>query len=100
MLASMREAKLDSIQIKPEPAADCDPSQVCTIQFKGPSGQKLIRKFHRENQIQDLINYYKHEAKETCEIALLITFPKKDLSCLTKTLDELAFSKQETVMVK
>lgn len=60
MLSSMREAKLSSIEIKPEPGAGVDAALVCTVQFKGPSGQKLIRKFFKSCTVQDLINFYKH----------------------------------------
>ena len=96
----MKETKLQEIVVPVEPATDVDPALVCTVQFKGPSGQKFVRKFLKQNTINDLINYYKHESKETCELGLLIAFPKKDLSDGSRTLEDLKFAKTETVMVK
>ena len=97
----MRDAKIDCIVVAEEPGMDVDASLVCTVQFKGPSGQKLVRRFFREKAtILDLVNFYKHETKETAEVGLFITYPKKDLTVLMKTLQDLNFGKQETVMVK
>ena len=60
-----------------------------------------MRRFLKSSsKIIDVINFYKNETKETAEIGLVITYPKKDLSDTTRTLQELNFGKQETVMVK
>jgi hypothetical protein len=61
ILQSMHETKLQQISVPNEPRADIDPSLVSTVQFKGPSGQKLVRRFMKTNTINDLINYYKFE---------------------------------------
>lgn len=45
ILQSMKETKLQEIHVPSEPAADTDSNLVSTVQFKGPSGQKLVRRF-------------------------------------------------------
>jgi len=56
----MQEEKLKSIKIEDEPNDDVDPTKVCTVQFKGPTNQKYVRRFLKESTtINDLINYYK-----------------------------------------
>lgn len=99
MLMSMREAKLQSIQIQPEPAEDADPATVCTVNLKG-ADKKLTRRFLKSNTIQDLINYYKHETQDSRDVSLLIAFPRKELNEVGKTLEEYKFGKGETVQVK
>jgi len=96
----MRDTKMQQIKVPDEPTADTDPSLISTVQFKGPSGQKHVRKFLKSNTISDLINFYKHVENETADIGLLIAFPKKDLSDGTRCLEDLKFAKTETVMVK
>ena len=59
-----------------------------------------MRRFSKDNTVQDLVNYWKHETKDMAAIELLIPFPKKDISDLNATLQALNFAKQETVMVK
>jgi hypothetical protein len=72
---------------------------VCTIQFKG--SKKIIRKFLKDSTtVQDLVNFYMHETKDSSSIELIIPFPKKDLSNLGSKLSELSFGKQETINVK
>ena len=100
LLASMNEAKLQSIVVPAEPPGTADPQTVCTIQFKGPTGQKFVRRFYKINTVTDLINSYKLEMKETQTIGLFTAFPKRDLSDGSRNLSELQFGKQETVMVK
>lgn len=99
MLQSMREAKLNSIQIAREPTEADDPANICTIQFKG--NKKVIRKFLKDStSVQDLVNFYMHETKDSSAIELIIPFPKKDLTNLNAKLSELSFGKQETINVK
>ena len=50
--------------------------------------------------VQDLINFYMHETKDSSPIELIIPFPKKDLSNKSLSLKELNFGKQESVNVK
>ena len=85
----MNEAQLKSYQVPPEPGANADPQTVCTLQLRGPSGKKLMRKFDKQNTLQDVVNYFKKETNDNSKLSLVIPLSKKDLSDLNKTLAEL-----------
>lgn len=88
--ASMNDAALSSYEFPNEPPANAEPSTVCTVQLKGPSGNKLLRRFlKKETTLQHLVNFFKKEMKENTPITLVIPFSKKDLSNLGATLAEL-----------
>jgi hypothetical protein len=86
-----------------EPAADADPATVCAIKMRGPGGENYSRRFAKATtKVSDLANWFKKESNDNSKVALLIPYPKKDLSGenLEKTLEDMKFAKQETVMVK
>jgi hypothetical protein len=71
--------------------------------MRGPNGENLSRRFDKATtKVNDLANWFKREANDNSSVVLLIPYPKKDLSGenLDKTLAEMKFAKQETVMVK
>lgn len=84
-----------------EPAADADPATVCTVRMRGPDGKQYTRRFLKATgTLQDILNWFKIESKDNSTVELVIPYCKKDLSDRSKTLGELAFAKQENVMVK
>ena len=91
--ASMNEAQINSYQIPEEPGKDAEPSTVCTVQLRGPNGNKFIRRFAKgTTTLNDLINYFKKETNDNTNITLVIPLSKKDLSDPTKTLAQLQFA--------
>lgn len=76
---------------------------MCTIKLRGPNGETLSRRFDKNGtKVSDLANWFKKETNDNSSVNLVIPYPKKDLSGenFEKTLAELNFAKQETVMVK
>jgi|688.fasta_scaffold1869584_1 hypothetical protein len=48
-----------------------------------------MRKFDKQNTLQDVVNYFKKETNDNSKLSLVIPLSKKDLSDLNKTLAEL-----------
>ena len=93
---SMAEEESKQLIVPEEPAKDCDPSKVVTIQLRCPDGSRLMRRFAKETAIvQDVVNFYKVEKKigMTTQVSIMTSFPKRVLDDPMKTLLDCGFGK-------
>jgi len=101
LLAAIQASMTPTVVCTAEPAADCDPALVCEVQLRCPDGSTLRRRFHREKDtLQDILNYFKVEKKETSNFNLMAM--RKVISTpdnLSKSLAAMNIGKREAFIV-
>ena len=99
-----KEKKIQMIRSRSVPEPEKNSEGVANLRFQFPSGSKIMRRFHKDQKVQAIIDflsvYFEDNDIEITNFAVSTSFPKRDLDDESQTLDDVGVYPSAALMVR